>query len=90
MEYFHSVHDVLTASPYAVGVYGSGLTCRLMRDAGFAKFTWLSQSTGFRDYLAFLPQANVVQAAPARDLIPRKLNIDDDIAQTADFGTFKI
>jgi peptidoglycan hydrolase-like protein with peptidoglycan-binding domain len=90
MEYFHAVHDVLASSPYSVGVYGSGLTCRLIRDSGFAKFTWLSQSTGFRDYRAFLPQADVVQAAPARDLIPKKLNIDDDIAQSADFGAFQM
>jgi peptidoglycan hydrolase-like protein with peptidoglycan-binding domain len=90
MEYFHAVHDVFATSPYSVGVYGSGLACRLIRDSGFAKFTWLSQSTGFRDYRAFLPQADVVQAAPARDLIPQKLNIDDDIAQSADFGAFQL
>lgn len=90
MEYFHAVHDVIGPSPYSVGVYGSGLTCRLIRDAGFARFTWLSQSTGFRDYRAFLPQANMVQAVPARDLIKNKLNIDDDIAQTADIGSFQV
>ena len=90
MEYFHAVHDVLASSPYSVGVYGSGVTCRLIRDAGFAKFTWLSQSTGFREYRVFLPQADVVQAAPSRDLIPKKLNIDDDIAQSSDFGAFQV
>ena len=89
MEYFHAVHDVFANSPYSVGIYGSGLTCRLIRDSGFAKFTWLSQSVGFREYRAFLPQADVVQAAPARDLIPQRLNIDDDIAQAADFGAFQ-
>ena len=90
MEYFHAVHDVLASSPYSVGVYGSGLTCRLIRDSGFAKFTWLSQSTAYRDYREFLPQADVVQAAPARDLIPHELNIDDDIAQSSDFGAFQV
>jgi peptidoglycan hydrolase-like protein with peptidoglycan-binding domain len=90
MEYFHAVHDTLAGSPYAAGVYGSGLTCRAIRDAGFAKFTWLSQSTGFREYRAFLPQADVVQAAPARSLIPSMPAIDDDIAQSADFGAFQV
>ncbi|MCX6604005.1 MAG: DUF1906 domain-containing protein [Acidobacteria bacterium] len=90
MEYFHAVHDALSASPFQVGVYGSGLTCRLVRDAGFANFTWLSQSTSFREYLAFLPQADIVQAAPGRPLIPNKLNIDDDIARTPHFGAFQL
>jgi len=90
VQYFHAVHDALAASPFRVGVYGSGLTCRLVRDAGFAEFTWLSQSTGFRDYLSFLPQANVVQAAPSRDLIKNKLNIDDDIARSTGFGAFQL
>jgi len=89
MTYFQAVHDVLATSPYSVGVYGSGLTCRLIRDSGFAQFTWLSQSTGFREYRAFLPQADVVQAAPSRKLLP-KLNIDDDIAQSAEFGAFQV
>jgi len=87
MEYFHAVHGTLSAYPFHIGVYGSGLTCRLVRDAGFAKFTWLSQSTGFRDYLSFLPQADVIQAAPSRDLIKKKLSIEDDIARSADFGS---
>ena len=90
MEYFHAVSEVFAHSPLRVGVYGSGLTCRLIRDSGFAKLTWLSQSTGFRDYRPFLPQADVVQAAPSRDLILSKLNIDDDIAQSADFGAFQL
>ena len=50
---------------------------------------WLSQSTGFREYRAFLPQADVIQAAPSRKLLP-KLNIDDDIAQSAEFGAFQV
>lgn len=89
-EYFQAVHSALTGSPYAVGVYGSGLTCRIIRDAGFAKYTWLSGSSGWQEFRAFLPQADVVQAAPARDLIPKKLNVDDDIAQSTDFGAFRL
>jgi peptidoglycan hydrolase-like protein with peptidoglycan-binding domain len=91
-DYFHAAHQVLAAAPtrYAMGVYGSGLTCRLIRDAGLAKFTWLSGSSGFRESKIFRPQANVVQAAPDRDLFDGQLNIDDDIAQTSDFGTFRL
>jgi peptidoglycan hydrolase-like protein with peptidoglycan-binding domain len=90
MEYFHAVHDALAGSPYAVGVYGSGLTCRIIRDAGFAKYTWLAGASGWQEYRAFLPQADIVQAAPARDLIPKKLNVDDDLAQSTDFGAFRL
>lgn len=89
MEYFHAVHDVMQASPFVTGVYGSGATCRKVREAGFATLTWLAQSTGFAEYRSFMPQANLVQAA-VRDLIPNQLNIDDDIAQTAEFGAFQI
>jgi hypothetical protein len=90
MEYFHAVHDVMADSPYLTGIYGSGLTCRMIRDAGFARFTWLAQSTGFLEYRDFMAQADIVQAVPARDLIPHKLNIDDDIAQSPDFGAFHL
>ncbi|GEM_PF-7121806 len=89
MEYFQAVHDALSASPFQVGVYGSGLTRRLVRDTGFANFTWLSQSTGFREYRAFLPQTDVIQAAPSRDLA-KKLNFDDDVARSTAFGAFQL
>jgi peptidoglycan hydrolase-like protein with peptidoglycan-binding domain len=90
-DYFTAVQNVLAAAPtqYIAGVYGSGLTCRIIRDAGLADFTWLTCSTGFADYTAFRTQADIVQLAPSRFLLAG-LNIDDDIAQSAEFGAFRL
>jgi len=89
-DHFRAVNEVFAASPtqYSVGVYGSGLMCGLMRNAGLVKYTWLSQSTGFQEWTSFRPDANLVQSAPSRSLL--KISIDDDTAQTADFGQFQV
>jgi len=91
-EYFMAVNQVFRSATvqYAVGVYGSGLTCRLMRDASLAQFAWLSQSTGFREYGSFRPRAHLIQIAPSRNICNGKLNIDDDVAQVQDYGAFRI
>jgi len=90
--YFQAVNQAFRAAPlrYAVGVYGSGLTCGLIRDASLAQFAWLSQSTGFREYTAFRPRAHMIQIAPSRDICDGQLNIDDDIAQVQDYGAFRL
>jgi hypothetical protein len=72
-----------------VGVYGSGLACRTIRDAGLAAYTWLSGSAGFRESESFRPQANLVQIAPSRTICGGRLPIDDDVAQTESFGAFR-
>lgn len=37
-------------SMYEIGVYGSGLTCRLVKnDNALARFSWLGESTGWRE-----------------------------------------
>ncbi len=53
-DYFKGVNEGLASanggSPkYAIGVYGSGLTCRLLLAEGLATLTWLTQSTGFTE-----------------------------------------
>jgi hypothetical protein len=90
-DYFSAVRDAFAAAAveYLIGVYGSGLACRLIRDAGLAKFTWLSQSTGFFEYSAFRAQADIVQLAPQRVAFGG-LQIDDNIAQNAEFGAFLV
>jgi peptidoglycan hydrolase-like protein with peptidoglycan-binding domain len=88
--YFDAISESLAPAQYAIGVYGSGLTCRLIRDAGLARFTWLTGSIGFREYSSFRTQADIVQLAPERDLFDGQLSIDDDIAQSAEFGAFRI
>jgi peptidoglycan hydrolase-like protein with peptidoglycan-binding domain len=88
-DYFTAIKAAFAAAPvqYAVGVYGSGLTCSAMRDAGLAQLTWITGSTDFSGYAAFRQQADIVQLAPGRTLL-HGLNIDDDIAQSAAFGAF--
>jgi peptidoglycan hydrolase-like protein with peptidoglycan-binding domain len=90
-DYFRALQAAFAAAPtqYAVGVYGSGLTCRLIQSAGFATFTWLAQSTGFQEYSSFLPSAHIVQLFPSRNLTAG-LSIDDNIAQAAAFGAFRV
>ncbi len=90
-QYFQAIQQVFTAAPvaYFIGVYGSGLTCRVIRDAGLAKFTWLSCSTGFAESATFRSQADIIQS-PSRTILGGELNIDDDVAQSADFGAFSV
>ncbi len=57
--YFKGVRQALAAagggvSGYRIGVYGSGLTCRLVGDGGHADLTWLAQSTGWAGYQKYL------------------------------------
>lgn len=91
-DYFHAVAQAFANAPvrYAVGVYGSGLTCRLIRDAGLATYTWLSGSMGYQESHQFRPQADLIQIAPSRKICGGKLWIDDDIAQCENFGAFQI
>jgi hypothetical protein len=91
-EYFQAVSDVFGAASvhYKVGVYGSGLTCRVLRDACLAQFAWLSGSTGFRESAVFRPRAHLIQSAPSRRICSGRLDIDDDIAQVEDYGAFQI
>ncbi|BDC48001.1 hypothetical protein F183_A03170 [Bryobacterales bacterium F-183] len=92
-EFFHAVNAELAAATvsYKVGVYGSGLVCRVIRDASLASFAWLAGATGFRETSAFRPRAHLLQILPSRSICSSpKLEIDDDIAFTADFGGFSI
>jgi hypothetical protein len=90
-DYFTAIKSAFAAAPtqYVIGVYGSGMTCRVMRDAGLAQFTWLTGSIGFAEYATFRKQADIVQLAPQRTLLS-ELAIDDDIAQNAAFGGFNV
>jgi Domain of unknown function (DUF1906) len=57
-QYFRGIADAFNTigsnnPAYSVGVYGSGLVCSSLLNAGFVRFTWLSQSTGFRGSKTF-------------------------------------
>lgn len=55
--YFQGIVDAFarpTGEPdYAIGVYGSGATCKALLDAGLVRRAWLAQSTGWSGYSAF-------------------------------------
>lgn len=51
--YFTAVKATI-ADKYRIGVYGSGLTCAAMLDAGLAELAWLAQSRGWTGYSSFL------------------------------------
>ncbi len=51
--YFRGVSQAFVAASqgqdcYRIGVYGSGLTCRLLKSADLVELTWLAQSSGWR------------------------------------------
>lgn len=58
LPYFQGVSDAFLAETgepkYVVGVYGSGMTCAAVLDAGLAQRAWLAQSTGWSGYTKFL------------------------------------
>lgn len=90
-DYFTAVKDVIDndSHRFKIGVYGSGLTCRTLRDTGLAAFTWTSQSTSFHETISFCTQANMAQCNPARKICGT-LSVDDNVALTADFGGFRV
>lgn len=47
--YFQGIQAVFNTmnAPYKIGVYGSGLVCKTIKEAGYADYTWLAQSTAY-------------------------------------------
>lgn len=52
-KYFTEVQSMLSKAGYSVGVYGSGRTCRLIKAAGLAGYTWLAMSSGWSEYSTY-------------------------------------
>lgn len=51
--YFEGVQRVCSDYGYKVGVYGSGLTCRLLKELGLVSYTWLPKSRGWWESQAY-------------------------------------
>jgi hypothetical protein len=52
LPYFEGIKEVFSHSPagYTIGVYGSGLTCRLLLAGSTGvRFAWLAEATGWRE-----------------------------------------
>lgn len=65
-EYFKEMRSALTAAGYTIGVYGSGLVCRTLKEQGLVTKTWLSQSHGWQGYADWIDQADIVQGHVTR------------------------
>ncbi len=74
---------------YRVGVYGSGAVCAAVLDAGLAELAWLSCSTGWSGYRAFLVSGRwtLKQHLPAM-IAGLDADANDANMQHADFGDF--
>ncbi len=82
--YFQAVNQAL-GGLYAVGVYGSGLTCMTILGAQLATFGWLSQSTGWTGYSNFSTW-NIKQG-PEHSVCGLNSDLDDG---HGDFGGFTV
>lgn len=59
--YFTEAQKQAKEAGYVAGVYGSGLVCQHLKDAGLVSKTWLAQSTGFAGFHHWKPKADIVQ-----------------------------
>jgi hypothetical protein len=82
--YFQSVNAVI-GKAYAIGVYGSGLTCTTLLDADLATYAWLTCSMGFEGSKTFT-RWNIRQSDEETIC---GIDVDPDVA-TGDYGAFRI
>lgn len=45
--HFQTIRSMLSLAGYSVGVYGSSLVCKKLKEAGLVDHTWLAMSTGW-------------------------------------------
>jgi len=91
-DYFRAVSQAFAAAPtrYAVGIYGSGLACRLIRDADLATFHlafgvyWIS---GIRDVSS---TGAPPSGSPERKIAMANWRSMTNIAQSENSGAFQI
>jgi hypothetical protein len=70
---------------YSMGVYGSGAVCAALKQAGLARYAWLSQSTGWQGSQSYqdwdIRQGPLVSHPP--------FQFDEDLAKDQ-FGAFRM
>jgi len=70
---------------YTIGAYGSGAVCAALKQAGLARYTWLSQSTGWQGSQTYdgwdIRQGPLVSHPP--------FQFDEDVAN-GEFGGFRL
>lgn len=90
VSYFRGIYaGLMTAGAgtedYAVGVYGSGPVCDAVREAGLARYSWLSDSITWDDGTNY-EDWNIMQGASLPEL---SFNNDSDQARN-DYGAFEV
>jgi len=90
VDYFRGIHAGLAtagarAEVYAVGVYGSAPVCDAVREAGLARYSWLSNSITWDDGADY-EDWNIMQGGSLPGL---SVNNDSDQARS-DYGAFKV
>jgi hypothetical protein len=86
-EYFQGLWSSGVASHYAIGVYGSGMTCRLLQEVlGLTEYTWLAQSDDWAESKTYAGW--VIKQAPQRVLCG--LTCDVDTALAGAYGSFRL
>jgi Domain of unknown function (DUF1906) len=93
LPYFRGVSDALNGIgsgtlPFKIGVYGSGLTCQLVKENhALAQLSWLAMATGWRGTATYSTW-NMRQHAPASDLCGLGLKWERNEGRS-EFGSFR-
>jgi hypothetical protein len=51
--YFEQVNNIFASSGLSVGVYGSGLVCRVLLHRNLARYCWLANATSWPEYSVY-------------------------------------
>lgn len=91
--YFTSIERIFReaggGTPYLrVGVYGSGLTCRLIGSLPFVSHRWLAEATGWRESRTY-QDWSVKQSVNTGQTLCNLASNFETCEATADFGDFK-
>jgi hypothetical protein len=76
---------------YAIGVYGSGLVCREILNAGLAKYCWLANATSGPEYDSFEKTGrwNLKQFLPTKSCFGEEVDLNVIKRSLRDFGQWR-
>lgn len=83
IEHFTELNRVVDFEA-VVGVYGNGLVCQTLLDAGLVKKTWLCGGRGMAGYHDFLGKQDILQSSE-QGIVVGGVSVDKNEAQ-GDFG----
>ena len=90
LKYFEDVKQVFDRANIAVGIYSNGCICNAVREKGFARYFWLSGSTGHSGTQAFYNTGSWTMFQNALDIKPAEVGfgVDTSIANPTTQGYF--